>query len=140
MIRSSFTPADFILKILREGHPYDESVKKILILALEDISFEISISSEVTLFKLPDAKELLTHYLDAEGRYLCLTINGEITLLETKDYEDLLFFYIEKRALDDETQELMFKHPKAKKLVKMHHKHQGLAPSVERMAKDLGWI
>lgn len=140
MIRSSFTPADFILKILREGHPYDESVKKILILALEDITFEISISSEATLFKLPDAKELLARYLDAKGRYLCLTINGEIILLETKEYEDLLFFYVKKRALDDETQELMFKHPKAKELVKMHHEQHGLAPSAEKMAKDLGWI
>lgn len=140
MIRSSFTPADFILKQLREGFPYDETIKKILILALEDITFEISMSSEATLFTLPDAKEILTHYLDAKDRFLCLTFNGEVILVENKEYEELLFLYIEKRALDEETQAMLLNHSNAENLVKLHHEKHGLTPNVLSTAKKLGWV
>ncbi|MBR5598716.1 MAG: hypothetical protein IKW39_01610 [Alphaproteobacteria bacterium] len=141
---STITPADFILGKIKNGLPYDESIKKLLILALDEQTYELRMSSEVVLFSLPDAKELLTHYLQGSDKKrdkdLWLTINGEATLIEKPEYEDLLFEYVSKRPLDEEVQELIFTHKNAKKLLKYHFEKQGLAPNVKRHGEELKWI
>ncbi len=137
---STITPANFILGKIKEGLPYDESIKKILIMALDAQTFELNMSSEAVIFTLPDAKELLTHYLDGKDKTLWLTFNGENLLIGKPEYENLLFNYIEKRALDEEVQKLMFTHKNAQKLVKFHFEKQGLSPNIKRQAEKLGWI
>ena len=137
---STITPANFILGKIKEGLPYDESIKKILIMALDAQTFELNMSSEAVIFTLPDAKELLAHYLEGKHKTLWLTFNGENILIGTPEYEDLLFNYIEKRALDEEVQKLMFTHKNAQKLVKFHFDKQGLSPDIKRRAEKLGWL
>ena len=137
---SFLTPANFILKEINKGLEYDASIKKILISALDEQTFELSIASEAYLFALPDAKELLDHYLDGKNKCLDLTINGQAILLETPEYEELLFHYINKRALEDETQTLMLNHQKAKKLFDLHIKKHSVSPAVYLKAKEKGWI
>ena len=137
---STITPANFILGKIKEGLPYDESIKKILIMALDAQTFELNMSSEAVIFTLPDAKELLAHYLEGKHKTLWLTFNGENILIGTPEYEDLLFNYIEKRALDEEVQKLMFTHKNAQKLVKFHFDKQGLSPDIKRQAEKLGWL
>ena len=38
---STITPADFILGKIKNGLPYDESIKKLLILALDEQTYEL---------------------------------------------------------------------------------------------------
>ena len=137
---STSTPAGFILRKIKEGLPYDESIKRLLIMALDEQTFELNMSSEAILFTLPDAKELLFHYLDGRHKTLWLTFNGENLLIGTAEYEDLLFSYIEKRALDEDVQKLMFTHKNAQKLVKFHFEKQGLSPKIKHQAEKLGWL
>ena len=136
----NLTPADFILKMINEGLPYDESIKKLLILALKAQTYELRISSEVYLLSLPDAKELLKYYLDEPDKCLNMTINGEYHLLEKPELEDLLIWYIQTRPLEDEVQTELFNHKSAKKLVKLHLEKHGLSKQAVPLAKKRGWL
>lgn len=137
---SFLSPADFILRQINYGLEYDGSIKKILILALDAQTFELNISSEAYLLELPDAKELLEHYLDGKDKCLDLTFNGQTILLENPNYEDLLFHYISIRALEEDAQMLIFKHKKAKELFKLHIEKHDVSPQVYLEAKQKGWI
>ncbi len=139
-MHSFTTPAEFILKQINEGLEYDNSIKKILISALDVQIYELRMSSETYLFKLPDAKELLNHYLDGKDKCLDLTFNGQTVLLENPNYEDLLFHYISIRALDNDAQMLIFKHKKAEELFKLHIEKHDVSPQVYLEAKQKGWI
>ena len=137
---ATYTPADFILHQIKNGLEFDESIKKILILALDAQTFELRLSSEAYLLDLPDAKELLDHYLDGEHKFLELEFNSQTILLDNPKYEDLLFYYISKRPLEQEAQMLIFNHPKAKELFKLHLEKHDVAPKVYLKAKENRWI
>jgi hypothetical protein len=135
-------PADFLIRSLKDGFPYDETMKEILKKALRESPCEIKMSSEVYLFELKDAKEFLEAYLNTDCRRHSLSINGEFTLLENEKHHELLELYIEHRELDEETQihAVAFGHNKSKKLIQRHHQLHGLCPKALSAAKSRNWL
>ena len=136
------TPADFILRSIENGFPYDESIKNILKKALNESSCEIRMDSEVTLFGLKDAKELLTAYLENPKYCFSLSINAEFILTENKKYYDLYVVYINARELDEETQisACLYGANYTEKLMQMYHEKHGLCSTAFHAAKARQWI
>ena len=135
-------PADFILRSIEKGFPYDESIKNILKKALNESSCEIHMDSELILFGLKDAKELLTAYLENPKYSFPLSINAEFILTENKKYKELYVIYINERELDDETQiaACLYGADYTKTLMQMYHQKHGLCPTALAAAKARQWI
>lgn len=134
--------ADFLLKSLKEGFKYDNTMKKLLKKALCETPWEIRMSSEAYLFDLEDAKELLEAYLNAKGHHFSLSVNGEYILIENKKYYDLLKFYVEHRELDEDTQiaACSFGTTDSQEIIKLHHQKHGLCAKALAAAKARHWI
>lgn len=139
---SILSPADFILRGIQDGFPYDESIKEILKKALNESPCEIRMDSELAIFELKDAKELLTAYLENKNYSFSLSLNAEFILLENEKYRDLFNIYIEKRELDDESQisACAFGFGITKEHILLYHKKRGLCPKALSAAKDRKWL
>jgi hypothetical protein len=139
---SIITHADFILRSIENGFPYDESIKNILKKALSESSSEIRVDCEVTLFGLKDAKELLTAYLENPKYSFSLSINAEFILMDNPKYYDLYVIYINARELDEETQiyACSYGADYTKTLMQMYHEKHGLCSTAFHAAKARQWI
>lgn len=139
---STLSHADSILKEIQNGRPYNESIKQILKTALKKSTSELRIDSELAIFELKDAKELLIAYLENENFTFSLSLNAEFILLENEKYRELFDTYIERRELDDESQisACAFGFGITKELILLYHKKRGLCPKALAAAKDRKWL
>ena len=139
---SILSPADFILRSLQNGFPYDDSIKAILKKALQESTCELRMDSECTLLELKDAKELLNAYLDNKKYCFSLSLNSEFILIENEKYQEIFKAYVEKRELDDETQisACAFGFGITKDMILYYHQKRGLCRKAYLAAKDRNWL